>query len=170
LTPVFQALLPMSLLDSFSKPRWQHHKAEVRLAAVDELDDPAVLLEVLQTDEDAAVRARALSRIDAAETLDRLIDQSPEALSAELRQQARAQRLQQILSADGGLPERAEDAVLLRITQLADDPALIEAAIGRISKPQHRIDIAAISLPDTRWRGRGWSPRSRSMTSISCRH
>ena len=65
----------MSLLEPFSKPRWQHSKPEVRLAAVDELDDPAVLLEVLQTDEDPGVRARALSRIDCMETLDRLIDE-----------------------------------------------------------------------------------------------
>jgi len=72
----------MSLLEPFSKPRWQHHKPEVRLAAVDELDDVSVLLEVLNTDDDPAVRSRALSRIEAGETLDRLIDQPSDSLTA----------------------------------------------------------------------------------------
>jgi len=133
----------MSLLDPFSKPRWQHHKADVRLAAVDEVDDPAVLLEVLKTDQDSAVRARALSRIDDATILDQLLDEQPEVLSADLRQQARSQRLGQILPAVGVLPEGAADATLLRITHLADDADLIEAAIGRISEPEVRADIAA---------------------------
>jgi hypothetical protein len=132
----------MSLLEPFSKPRWQHHKPEVRLAAIDEIDDPAVLLEVLQTDEDPAVRARALSRIDVGETLDRLIDEPPDTLSAELRQQARAQRLRQMLSADGALPEEADDARLLRISHLADDPELINQAIGKMADPQTRMDLA----------------------------
>jgi len=133
----------MSLLEPFSKPRWQHHKPEVRLAAIEELDDPAVLLEVVQTDEDPTVRARALARIDAGETLDRLIEESPSTLPGELRQQARAQRLGQILNADGTLPDNADDAVLLRITHLADDADLIHAAVGLMADLQLRLDIAA---------------------------
>ena len=141
----------MSLLEPFSKPRWQHHKPEVRLAAVDEIDDPAVLLEVLQADEDPGVRARALSRIDCKETLDKLIDEPPDTLSSELRSQARAQRLQQIVTADGAPPADADDAVLLRISQLADSPELIDAAIRRIVDPQSRMEIA-LSHPVARAR------------------
>jgi exonuclease SbcC len=133
----------MSLLEQFSKPRWQHPKPEVRLAAIDEIDDPAVLLEVLQTDEDPGVQARALSRIESGETLDRLIDEPPDTLPVDLLRQARAQRLGQILSGDGSLPDGANDALLVRITNLADEPALIESAIGSIRDPQIRIDIAA---------------------------
>jgi len=133
----------MSLLDPFSKPRWQHSKAEVRLAAINEVDDQEVLLEVLKTDEDASVRARALSRIEDGDTLDRLIEEPQDLLSAELRQQARGQRLAQMLPAVGKLPEGAGDETLLRIAHLADDPDLIEAAIGRISEPQLRVNIAA---------------------------
>jgi len=133
----------MSLLDPFSKPRWQHNKVEVRLAAIDEVEDPAVLLEVLKTDADSAVRARALSRIEDGKTLDQLLDEQPEVLSTELRQQARSQRLGQMLPAVGMLPEDATDATLLRITHLADDAELIEAAIGRISEPGVRAEIAA---------------------------
>lgn len=141
----------MSLLEPFSKPRWLHSKPEVRLAAVDELDDPAVLLQVLRTDEDPGVQARALARIDCSETLDRLIEDPPETLSAELRTQARARRLQQLLTADKALPQAADDAVLSQIAYLADSAELIDAAIGRMSSPQLRMDIA-LSHPVARAR------------------
>jgi hypothetical protein len=141
----------MSLLEPFSKPRWLHPKPDVRLAAVDELDDPAVLLEVLQTDEDPGVQARALARIDCSETLDRLIENPPDTFSAELRAQARARRLQQIVGVDNALPEAADDALLLRITHLADSAELIDAAIGRMESPRVRMDIA-LSHPVARAR------------------
>jgi ribulose bisphosphate carboxylase small subunit len=48
----------MSLLDPLSRPRWQHPKAEVRLAAVDELDDREILLKIVQSDDDPAVRSK----------------------------------------------------------------------------------------------------------------
>lgn len=130
----------MSLLEPFSKPRWQHRDPAVRLAAVEELDDETVLLEVLQADEDAAVRARALSRIGAA-ALDRLIDNTPPWLTAELLRQARKQRLGQLLP-DAAELSAADDATLLRITALADDDDLLNAAIGQIRNPQHRLDLA----------------------------
>ena len=132
----------MSLLEPFSRPRWQHHKPEVRLAAVDELDDTSVLLEVLHTDDDPAVRSRALSRIETGETLDQLIDEPPDWMSVELRQQARSQRLQQILADDGSLPDGADDALLVRITYLADDPELISAAVGRVGDIAVRMELA----------------------------
>jgi len=132
----------MSLLEPFSKPRWKHPKAEVRLAAVDEIDDPALLLEVLQTDEDDTVRGRALARIDDPATLDALIDNPQESLAESLRDQAREQRLQQLLTDDRAVPAGVDDGMLLRITQLAVEPALIETAIGRIADPQKRMQIA----------------------------
>jgi hypothetical protein len=97
----------MSLLDPFSKPRWQHPKAEVRLAAVAELDDKAILLEIAQADEDPAVRSRAMARIDDSAALDRLIDEPPAGFSDGLRQQARDQRLRQLLNEAGALPDDA---------------------------------------------------------------
>jgi hypothetical protein len=132
----------MSLLEPFSKPRWQHRKPEVRLAAVDEIDEDTILLEVLQTDEDAAVRARALERIESADTLDRLIDDPPDWCVAKLQQQARAQRLRQLVSPDGGLPPGADESTLLRIVSLAEEPALIESAIGRIDRVPVLLELA----------------------------
>jgi hypothetical protein len=131
----------MSLLEPFSKPRWQHRDPAVRLAAVEELDDEDVLLEVLQTDEDAAVRTRALARVSSGAALDRLIDEAPTWLTADLLRQARAQRLAQLLPDADGLPA-ADDEELLRITALAEDTDLLEKAIGHIRNPQLRVDLA----------------------------
>lgn len=132
----------MSLLDPFSKPRWQHPKPEVRLAAVDELDDLEVLLTIVQADEEPTVRSRALARIDDGATLDRLIDDPPTGLSDELRQQARAQRLRQVLGEDGSVPADADDATLLRIAHLADDGPIIESVLSRLGDQKSRMDLA----------------------------
>ena len=131
----------MSLLEPFSKPRWQHRDPAVRLAAVEELDDEAVLLEVLRADEDAAVRAGALARVDSGATLDRLLDDAPSWLTADLQRQARAQRLAQLLPDASVLPG-CDDEQLLRITALAEDIGLLEKAIGHIRNPQVRADLA----------------------------
>ena len=131
----------MSLLEPFSKPRWQHRDPAVRLAAVEELDDETVLLEVLQTDEDAAVRARALARLRSGATLDRLVDGTPSWLTVDLLRQARAQRLAQLLPDANALPD-CNDEQLLRIAALAEDGDLLESAIGHISNPQLRADLA----------------------------
>jgi hypothetical protein len=140
----------MSLLEPFSKPRWQHRDPAVRLAAVEELDDETVLLEVLEADEDAAVRARALARVGNAATLDRLIAEKPPWLTAELLRQARAQRLSQLLPDAGGL-SAADDATLLRITALTEDGDLLESTIGHIQNVQLRADLA-VSHPLARAR------------------
>jgi hypothetical protein len=46
------------------------------------------------------------------------------------------------LPEQGKLPAAADEASLLRITALADDAGLIEAAIGRIESPRVRMDLA----------------------------
>jgi hypothetical protein len=132
----------MSLLDPFSKPRWRHSKVDVRLAAVDELDDRDVLMEIVRVDEDPTVRARALARIDNAGVLDGLIDDSPAWLTDALRQQARGQRLRQLLGEKASLPDAADNATLLRVAQLSDDASLVESAIARLDDPQLRMDLA----------------------------
>jgi negative regulator of replication initiation len=132
----------MSLLDSMSKPRWQHAKAEVRLAAVEELDDNEILLEILRKDEDPAVRSRALARIDDAALLDRLIDDPPAGLGDELPRQVRAQRLRQLLGAEGSVPNDADEATMLRIARLTDDESIVEAVLARLADPQLRMELA----------------------------
>ena len=128
----------MSLIDSFTKPQWQHRKPEVRIAAIDQLDDPAVLLELVKTDPDPEVRAHALSRVNGSDQLDKLIDTLPQPL----QQQARNQRLQQLLPDSKALPSITDDTVLIRIASLSEDPDLITAAIAQVGSQDIRMDLA----------------------------
>jgi hypothetical protein len=128
----------MSLLDPFTKPRWQHDKPNVRREAVAELEDPEILRRIVLEDPDESVRASALDRIGDGESLDRLID----ALSGDLQQQARRQRLQTLLAEPGDLGQIEDEAVLLRIVDLADDPGLLTAAMDRIESVPARMELA----------------------------
>jgi len=128
----------MSLIDSFTKPQWQHRKPEVRIAAIDQLDDPAVLLELVKTDPDPEVRAHALSRINGGDQLDELIDTIP----PPLQQQAKNQRLQQLLPDSKALPSITDDTVLIRIAGLSEDLDLITAAIAQVGSQDIRMDLA----------------------------
>jgi len=128
----------MTLLDSFNKPGWQHSKPDVRKSAIDELDDEAVLLELVHNDTEPDVRAHALARITTSDELDKLADSLPQPLQA----QARAQRLKQLLPETGQLASINDDATLARIAGLADDPELIAAAIGQIKSLALRMELA----------------------------
>ena len=77
----------MTLLDSFTKPGWQHRKPEVRIAAIDQLEDETILLGLVNDDPEPAVRKHALSRISGSDALDQLI----ESLDQSLQGQAKAQ-------------------------------------------------------------------------------
>jgi hypothetical protein len=128
----------MSMFDSINKPQWQHRNPEVRKAAVDQLDDQVVLIELLNTDPDPDVRAHALSRITDDDTLEELADTLPQPL----QQQARSQRLQQLLPDAGNLPSIKDDTLLIRIASLTDDPELIAASIGQVSNLDVRMELA----------------------------
>ena len=81
----------MTLLDSFSKPGWQHRKPEVRKAAIDSLDDEEILLGLVRNDPEQEIRSLALAKIAGSDTLDELIESLPKPL----QDQAKAQRLKQ---------------------------------------------------------------------------
>ena len=132
----------MSLFESFSKSSWEHSSPEVRMAAIDELEDPAVLLELVVNDPDSDVRSRALARITDSGQLDELAD----SLTGKLQIQARAQRLEQLLPDKAALPSVSDDGQLLRIASLADDPELIRSAIGQIHNPDVLMETAVSHL------------------------
>jgi exonuclease SbcC len=132
----------MSLLEPFTKPRWQHANAEIRRAAVEELEDPATLEEVARNDPDLGVRASALDRLDDADRLDGLIQNPPESWPPELCGQARHKRLQQLLGGGGSLPDDADRPVLVRVAELTEDPELCSEAIGRIRDAASCMDLA----------------------------
>jgi exonuclease SbcC len=129
----------MSLFDSLNRPKWQHKDPEVRRTAVGQLDDQDVLLDLVKTDADSTVQASALSRITSPDTLDTLIDTLPEAL----QQQARTQRLQQLLPDPDRLATISDDVILVKIAGLTDDPELLAAAIAQVGNDEHRLDIAS---------------------------
>lgn len=133
----------MSLFDAFTQPKWQHKNPEIRKQAISELDDQAVLLELVCTDPEHSVQMAALARVDQAELLDELIEKK---LSQPVLSQARLQRLQQLLpgSADlqVGISAVSDETVLLQVIQLSDDFELTAAAIGRLENEQTRAELA----------------------------
>ncbi len=127
------------MFESFTKPGWQHPKPEVRKAAIDELDDESILVELVHNDPAPEVRAHALSRVTTSEILDQLC----ESLAPPLQNQARAQRLGQLLPDPAQLASISDDAALVRIAGLCDDHDLVAAAIGRVQSLQTRMELAA---------------------------
>ena len=128
----------MRLFDSINRPQWQHSNPDIRKAAIDELDDQAVLVELVNTDSDPGVRAHALSRVSDSDKLDELAD----TLSQPLREQARSQRLNQLLEDPAKLASIEDDAVLVRIASLSEGSELIGAAMGRVFSSEVRMDVA----------------------------
>ena len=53
----------MSLLDSLNSPKWQHKNPQVRIDAIEDLNDQAMLCELVTSDPDASVQSAALARI-----------------------------------------------------------------------------------------------------------
>ena len=129
----------MSLFDTLNRPNWQHKNPQVRKNAVGELDDQDTLLELVHMDPDPAVQARALSRITSPDTLDTLIDTLPGAL----QQQARTQRLAQLLPDPDQLATINDDLILVSIAGLTDDPELLAAAMAQVGNNELLLDIAS---------------------------
>lgn len=127
------------MFDSLTNPKWQHSKPAVRIAAIDELDDQAILVNLVSTDPDEAVRAHALSRISDVGELDKLADTLP---AGPLQQQARAMRLDQLLPDSSALGSIKDDTLLVRIASLAEDEDLVTASINQLGSAEVRMDVA----------------------------
>ena len=128
----------MSMFETFTAPKWQHKSPDVRREAIEQLDAQDVLLELINTDPDAGVQAAALARITDPVALDTLLD----SLSGDLQQQARTQRLRQLLPEEDGLAAIRDDALLVRIASLTDDATLADRAIECVTSEDLRMDIA----------------------------
>jgi exonuclease SbcC len=128
----------MTMFDSFSKPGWQHSDPEVRKTAIDQIEDVAVLVDLVHNDPEPGVQAHALARISDSDELDKLTDTLPQPLQA----QARAQRLKLLLPDASQLSSISDDTILVRIAGLADDPELIAASIGQLKSAEVRMDLA----------------------------
>ncbi|MDY6991971.1 MAG: DUF349 domain-containing protein [Pseudomonadota bacterium] len=81
------------ILSRFIKPKWQHRNPEVRKAAVEHLDDLAILNEIVQNDTAALVRQVAVRKIEDLALLEQLMSQDSD---AQVREYAE-QRFKQLL-------------------------------------------------------------------------
>src|SRR5262245_49397257 len=76
----------MGILDRLKpQPRWKHVDPAVRVDSIRELDDPAELAVLAETDPDARVRRAALAKIDDAAVLGRIVSADTD---SELRERA----------------------------------------------------------------------------------
>jgi hypothetical protein len=114
---------------SFFKPKWQHHDPGVRKSAIGNLGDPDLILNLVHSDPDMEVRCAALVRIDDAAILDELI----ETLPSPLKNQARSQRLAQLLPDPSMIGTLSDNEQLIRIASLTDDIELINQAVAGLS-------------------------------------
>lgn len=109
------------MLARFFKPKWQHHKAEIRLRAISKLSaaDPAsdeILTQLALQDQDAEVRRTALTRILATQVLLRA---SQEDSDSQNRTTA-LQRITHLISGELGQLELAERQALMSHIQTTD--------------------------------------------------
>ena len=128
----------MTLFDSFGKPSWQHRDPEVRRAAVDEIEDESVLVSLIKDDPDEEVRSLALVRITNGDVLEDLV----QILPSPFLEQAKKQLLGVLLPDPGKLSSMTDEARLVRIAGLTDEPELLDACIGRLRKPETLVDLA----------------------------
>ncbi len=131
----------MSLFDRFRAPKWKHADPAVRLEAVNELGDDAqdVLRVLAREDADAAVRRRAVARVEDIATLASVArSDMDEGVRAEAR------KLLMDLAADGSDPEQALEALagldderdLATIARTTEDETVGLAALRRVQAPR----------------------------------
>lgn len=131
----------MSLLDRFRQPRWKHADPAVRLEAVHELGDDAqdVLRTLAREDADAAVRRRAVARV---EDIPTLVAAARSDLDEGVRAEARKLLMDlatdagdeaESLEALGGLDDERDLAFVARTTSTE---AVGLAALRRVSSPR----------------------------------
>lgn len=109
------------MLARFFKPKWQHHKAEIRLRAISKLsaDDPAsdeILTRLALQDQDAEVRRTALNRVLATQVLLRASQED----SDNQNRTTALQRLTHLVSGELGQLELADRLALMPHIQTTD--------------------------------------------------
>jgi hypothetical protein len=131
------------MFNKLFKPRWQHRKVAVRIAAVNELapDDP-VLREVAANDGEPSVRRHALRRITDLSALAKLYREDPD----ESVREGAGKRLKRLLAAEeegapeaslrqGMMLELGEEELLAYVLQHAPEAELRHAALAQITRP-----------------------------------
>jgi hypothetical protein len=137
------------MFSNIFRPKWQHRKAEVRIAALKELgaDDP-ILLQLAGSDEAAAVRRYALRRINDLPALVRLLADERDEETRDIC----AKRLKRLLAGEEECPalavrqrlvtELGDEDVLAYVLKHASEIELREAALEAVSRQSLLADVA----------------------------
>jgi len=113
------------ILSRFIKPKWQHRNPEVRKAAVEHLDDLAILNEIVQNDTAASVRQVAVRKIEDLALLEQLMTQDSD---VQVREYAE-QRFKQLLCGQKENSPKLETR-LAQLQQLTDSNMLEYVALN----------------------------------------
>lgn len=163
----------MGILDKLRpQPRWKHADPAIRLDAISQVDDPAVLAEIAGTDADPRVRRKALDAIDDVEVIagvasndadesvreaamDALVEiaNNPAAAAATATRAvpavADARRLSSIArtsphadAREAALSRVTDAKTLAAIARNAADETIAHGAVGRLNDPQLLLDVA----------------------------
>jgi len=140
------------MLARFFKPKWQHHKAEVRLRAIDKLsaDDPStgeILAQLALQDQDAEVRRAALNRTEDSTLLLRASEED----SVEHNRLTALQRITHLVSGELGqldceqrqalLPRIQSTELLVHLTLNASAEELRQQALDLLDDESVLLDI-----------------------------
>lgn len=125
----------MSWKQRWTKPKWQHKKADIRLAAVVSGQDPeflSQLLEIAGNDPDSRVRCAAIKRLQQLKNILTLLpgEKDPEAKAL------LAARIQQLMLSNAD--DRAPLAVRLEVLENSRDRDLIEQLASNAPEPELR--------------------------------
>ena len=163
----------MGILDKLRpQPRWKHADPAIRIEALPDIDDPAVLAGIAQTDADARVRRKALDLVDDVAVIaaiasgdadagvreaaeDALVElatgtDSSEAEAAEAvaaihddkRLSTVARTSPHAAARDAALARARDEKTLGAIARQAADEATAHAAAGRLSSDSALLDVA----------------------------
>lgn len=132
------------------KPKWQHSDPAVRLKAVDALTDSdrQILLQVASTDQDSAVRQKALSKIEDWQVLASLASPGVDAvIVSEINARVDTLQREAVLAAHSlegkliALSALGKDELLAEIVLSDEETQVRQAAIERITNQEVLADL-----------------------------
>jgi len=141
----------MAVIDLF-RPKWQHSKASVRLAAIADIgaEESALFKKLVLSDPDESVRLAALGRIDdipTLKTISRSADISPSLMEA-VEERIDAALLPKLLAAEGAKDQDEHlaglrlSASLIRVCLEASERTLRLRALERLENPADLLTVA----------------------------
>lgn len=122
---------------SNKKDNWLAQDSQQRQQAVQKIDDQQKLLDIIEQDKDTQVLTLAVNNIQQTDTLDQLCQHD----NATVRQQAKQQRLQQLLPDTAQLSAINDSHQLERIAELSEQSDIRLQAISQISDQEKRLNI-----------------------------